>query len=142
MRIVPSPGKRDFNPVSLSQEILKGPITREVLIGMKTRGLRRRLWYSTLSRIERGLVDLTIRWVDKVRSGLMAETLLRILVKLALALETGMGRVLGRGRVLALRASSLAVGWGNRQAYAWRYDEPYALALGLGRVTTALPGRI
>src|SRR5712691_5858663 len=142
MRMVGSPGNRNSVPGSLSEKLLEGPITRDVLIRLKTRGLRRRLWYSTLSRMERGLVDLTIRWVDKVRSGRMAETLLRILVKLALALETGMGRVLGRGRVLALRASSLAVGWGNRQAYAWGYDEPYALALGLGRVTTALPGRI
>jgi hypothetical protein len=72
----------------------------------------------------------------------MTETLMRILAKLVMALETGMGRVLGRGRELALRASSLAVGWGNSQAYTWRYDEPYALTLGLGRVTTALPGRI
>src|SRR3989449_6882986 len=119
VRIVGSPGKRDSNPVSVLEE-LKGPITREVLGGLKTRGLRRRLWYSTLSRMERGLVDLTIRWVDKVRSGRMTETLLRILEKLAMALETGMGRVLGRGRVLAARASELAVGWGNGSAFYWR----------------------
>jgi hypothetical protein len=82
--------------------------------------------------MERGLVDLTIRWVDKVRSGLMAETLVRILVKLALALETGMGRVLGRGRVLAVRASELAVGWGNWSAFSWRFETAFANALGLG----------
>ena len=113
MVIVGSSRSRASVPGSLSEKLLEGPITREVLIGFKTRGLRRRLWYSTLSRMERGLVDLTIRWVDKVRSGRMTETLLRILAKLALALETGMGRVLGRGRELALRASSLAVGWGT-----------------------------
>jgi hypothetical protein len=141
MRIVGSPAKRDISGC-FSEEILKEPITREVLIGMKTRGLRRRLWYSTLSRMERGLVDLTIRWVDKVRSGRMTETLVRILAKLAMALETGMGRVLRRGRELALRASSLAVGWGNSQAYAWRYDGSYALALGLGCTTTARLGRV
>ncbi len=102
------------------------------MIGIKTRGLRRRVWYSTLSRMERGFVDLTIRWVDKVRSGLMAETLLRILVKLALALETGMGRVLARGRVLAARASELAVGWGNGSAFYWRFETAFANALGHG----------
>jgi hypothetical protein len=110
--------------------ILKEPITREVLIGMKTRGLRRRLWYSALSRMERGLVDLTIRWVDKVRSGRMAETLMRILAKLAMALETGMGRVLARGRILAGRASELAVGWGNATAFDWRFETAFANALG------------
>jgi hypothetical protein len=132
MRIVGSSGNGDSVPGSFSEKLLEGPITREVLIGFRTRGLRRRLWYSTLSLMERGLVDLTIRWVDKVRSGLMAETLVRILVKLALALETGMGRVLGRGRVLAVRASELAVGWGNGSAYSWRFETAFANALGHG----------
>jgi hypothetical protein len=77
-----------------------------------------------------------------VRSGRLAETLVRILAKLAMALETGMGRVMVRGRDLALRASSLAVGWGNSQAYAWRYDGSYALALGLGCTATARLGRV
>ena len=141
MRVVGSTERKREVPLSLSEKILKEPITREVLIGMKTRGLRRRLWYCTLSRIERGLVDLTIQWVDKVRSGRLTETLVRILAKLAMALETGMGRVLVRGRMLAVRASELAVGWGNRQAYAWRHDGSYALALGLGCTTTARLGR-
>src|SRR2546428_3537579 len=119
MRIVGSPAKRDLAAGFLSGK-LDGPIALEVLVGLKTRGLRRRLWYSTLSRIERGLVDLTIRWVDKVRSGRLTETLVRILAKLAMALETGMGRVLMRGRILAMKASELAVGWGDRSAYSWR----------------------
>src|SRR2546428_8248658 len=134
MRVVGSPAKRDSNPVSLSEKILKEPITREVLVGLKMRGLRRRLWYSTLSRMERGLVDLTIRWVNKVRSGRMTETLLRILAKLAMALETGMGKVLGKGRILAARASELAVKWGNVSAYSWRYEQGFCRAIGLGIV--------
>ena len=99
---------------------------------MKTRGLRRRVWYWALDRMERGLVDLTIRWVDKVRSGRMTETLMQILEKLAQALETGVGRVLGRGRVLAVRASELAVGWGNGAAFYWRFETAFANALGHG----------
>ncbi len=99
---------------------------------MKTRGLRMRVWYWALDRMERGLVDLTIRWVDKVRSGRMTETLMRILEKLAQALETGVGRVLARGRVLAVRASELAVGWGNRSAFCWRFETAFANALGHG----------
>src|SRR2546428_4427071 len=133
MRIVGSPAKRDLAAGFPSGKI-EGPITREVLVGLKTRGLRRRLWYSTLSRLERGLVDLTIRWVDKVRSGRMTETLMRILEKLAQALETGMGKVLGKGRVLAARASELAVKWGNVSAYSWRYEQGFCRAIGLGIV--------
>src|SRR6266581_968309 len=132
MAIVGSSGSRASVPYFFSKKLLERPITREVLIGIKTRGLRRRVWYWALDRMERGLVDLTIRWVDKVRSGRMTETLMRILAKLAQALETGMGRVLGRGRVLALRASELAVEWGNGAAFYWRFEREFANALGHG----------
>ncbi len=77
-------------------------------------------------------MDLTIRWVDKVRSGMMARVLLRILLKLVRAMEQGMGRVLGRGRELALGLSRLAVEWGNAGAYGWGLDWAFQLALGLG----------
>src|SRR6266704_3856657 len=130
MAIVGSSGSRASVPYFFSKKLLERPITREVLIGIKTRGLRRRVWYWALDRMERGLVDLTIRWVDKVRSGRMTETLMRILEKLAQALETGMGRVLGRGRVLALRASELAVEWGSGAAFYWRFEREFANALG------------
>ncbi len=113
-------------------DLLGWPLTRDVIAGLKTRALRRRVWFRALDRIERGLVDLTIRWVDKVRSRLMARVLLRILGKLALAMEQGMRRVLGIGRELALRASVLAVEWGDSQAVAWRHDESFWRALGLG----------
>ena len=134
MVIVGSSGSRASVPDSFSRKLLERPITREVLIGIKTRGLRRRVWYGALDRMERGLVDLTIRWVDKVRSGRMTETLMRILAKLAQALETGMGKVLGKGRVLAARASELAVKWGNVSAYSWRYEQGFCRAIGLGIV--------
>src|SRR2546426_5013827 len=131
MRTVGSSGNQAV-PGCFLRELLKGPITREILVGLKTRGLRRRVWYGALDRMERGLVDLTIRWVDKVRSGPMKETLMRILEKLAQALETGIGRVLARGRGLAIRASSLAVGWGNGSAFYWRFEQAFCNALGHG----------
>jgi len=62
----------------------------------------------------------------------MTETLMRILEKLVQALETGMRQVLGRGRVLAARASELAVEWGNGSAFYWRFETAFANALGHG----------
>src|SRR5438094_417082 len=117
MRGVASSGDRDPVLGFPSKKLFEGPITREVLVGLKTRGLRGRVWYWGLDLMERGLVDLTIRWVDKVRSGRMTETLMRILEKLAQTLETGMGKVLSRGRALAEMTSILAVNWGNAPAY-------------------------
>ncbi len=47
----------------------------------------------------------------------MRETLLRILLKLARAMEQGMG------------ASELAVRWGNVDAYSWRSDHGFWLGI-------------
>jgi hypothetical protein len=110
-------------------EILDSPLTGRKLAGLKTRALRKRVWYRVLDRVERGLLDLTIRWVDNVRSARLTETLLRILVKLARAMEQGMARVLVVGRELALRASVLAVRWGNVEAYSWRSDRTFWLGI-------------
>src|SRR2546427_204277 len=49
MRIVGSPGNHDWGPGSFSKRLVEAPITREVLGGFRTCGLRRRLWYFTLS---------------------------------------------------------------------------------------------
>ena len=132
MVIVGSSGSRASVPDSFSKKLLERPITREVLIGIKTRGLRRRLWYCTLSRMERGLVDLTIRWVDNVRNRTMTKVLLQILEKLLLAVDHGIARVLAVGRSIAMRASKLAVRWGYNQAHAWRFNE--SLWRGLGEL--------
>ena len=72
----------------------------------------------------------------------MTETLMWILKKLAQALAASMGRILARGRKLALSASSFAVEWGNPLAYSWRFEHGFCKALGLGIVTergAALP---
>ncbi len=121
---------------------MDSPLTGRRIAGMKTRALRKRVWFRVLDRIERGLLDLTIRWVDKVRSGRMTETVLRILLKLARAMEYGMGRVHMVGRELALQASVLAVGWGNSEAYAWRLDKAFWSALVHGRANPRDPHRI
>ncbi len=68
-----------MNQTTPVMELLEKPLRRDTILGLKTRALRRRVWYRTLDRIERGLVDLTIRWVDKVRNRTMARVLLWIL---------------------------------------------------------------
>ena len=118
-----------FSEESSLTEFIDSPLTGRKLARLKTRALRKRVWFRVLDRVERGLLDLTIRWVDNVRSGRLTETLLRILVKLARAMEQGMARVLVVGRELALRASVLAVRWGYSHAYQWRYDRRFWLGI-------------
>jgi len=119
---------------SVLEGVLDSPLTGRKLAKLKIRALRKRVWYKVLDRVERGLLDLTIRWVNDVRSGRLMETLVRILVKLASAMEHGIARVLLVGRELALQASALAVRWGNSQAFAWRFDESFWK--GLARISS------
>ncbi len=114
---------------NLIQDLGKRPLTREVLVALRTRSLRRRAWYQVLDRMERGLVDLTILWVDKIRNNSMTKVLLRILKKLVQALEQRTVQVLMVGKRLAVNASRIAVRWGNSQAYVWRFDPGFWVAL-------------
>lgn len=77
--------------------------------------------------IESGLVDLTILWLDNLRSGCLAEMLWRILLKLAREVEQGTAWVLVVGGELAMWASVLAVRCGNMEAYLWRSDRGFWL---------------
>ena len=128
LRLLREPRLAESTPVN------EGVLSRRVLVAFRTRALRRRVWFRVLSRIERGLVDLTIRWVDEVKSSRLARVLLEILGKLVRALESRMVRVLERGSMLALRISEQAVGWGNELAFGWRDDLKFQRALGLGVV--------
>ncbi len=85
-----------------------------------------------MSRIERGLVDLTIRYVDQVKSSRLQQVLVEILEKLARAMESSMAGALGRGRIVAARLSGLAVNWGNVATHGWRFDLGFQRSLGLG----------
>ena len=107
-------------------------LNREFLVALRTRALRRRVWFRVLDRVERGLVDLTIRLVDRVKSGRLAQVLVRILEKLARAMEDRMVRVLEKGTALAFRLSDLAVSWGDPTAYSWRFDGNFQRHLGSG----------
>jgi len=48
------------------ERILGSPLTGRKLAGLKTCALGRGVWYRVLDRVERGLLDPTMRWVDNV----------------------------------------------------------------------------
>lgn len=81
--------------------------------------------------MERGLLDLTMRWVAEVRSKTMTQVVTRILLKLARALNRSMAGVIQKGETLAASLSALAVSWGNKLAYDWRFDLGFQFALGM-----------
>lgn len=102
----------------------QGSISRFELMKIKGRALRHRVWFKTLDRIERAIINLTIKCVEKVRSLKLAEIVMAILNKLKQNLENRIKTLIKQvGVPLAQRVSQIAQKWGNKFAYKWA-EEP------------------
>jgi hypothetical protein len=93
---------------------------------------RRGVWFRALSRVERGIVDLTVKVVDCIKSGRLAKVLEAIVEKLQLALENKADKLVRTiGLPLARKISDIAVSLGNRLALMWANDRGFARYLSL-----------
>jgi len=57
-------------------------ISQEYLRKVRSTAVRKRVWFRVLDRVERGIFNLTISYVEKVQSHVLAGVLVKILVKL------------------------------------------------------------
>jgi len=101
----------------------------------RTQAVRERIWFRALSQVERSIVDLTIRCVERIRSRVLARIISTIVAKILTRLtpsflETAM-RV---GRDLADEISEIAREWGNMSASRWRHDCDFIRYLGVRAV--------
>ena len=102
------------------------PLTRESLVKLRLKAVRRGCWFRDLKRKERMLLDLTMRVVDKVRSFLLAKVVSRIVGILCDAMESRVFRLMRtEGRSLAEHLAQIAEGWGNRAAKFWANDRGF-----------------
>ena len=93
---------------------------------VKTRALRRGIWYSALTRMERACIDLVIKLVDKVHSQLLAKVLFSVMEKLEEAMEGKVSRLMREvGSSLAKKLSKIAGEWGNGSAVMWVEDSSF-----------------
>ena len=102
-------------------------LTRIFLKDLRRKALRRRLWYRSLDGLERSVFNLTCIVVDRVKSPVLGEKLLRIVVKLRNALKSEFVKLvetLGVRRAWA--AAEYAVDWNYEGARAWRRDAGFA----------------
>jgi hypothetical protein len=89
----------------------------------KKSALRRGVWFRSLSRIERGVIDLTVRYVDSIKSTKLAKVVTVIMEKLQSAMESKLDKLVRNvGLPLAKKISDIAVSWGNRLALKWAQD--------------------
>ena len=102
-------------------------LEKSELIRLRLKAVRCGAWFRALSRLDRAVVDLTLRVVDEVRSRRLAVAILSIVKKLEEAVEGRVSRLLKEvGFQLALKLSLFAQKWGNVHARDWGSDASFA----------------
>lgn len=85
--------------------------------------VRRGVWFRVLNRVERGVIDLTLRVTRRIRSRILARVVYSIVKKLLEALESKVIQQMRQiGVPLAEKISLIAQKWGNKNAYEWAGD--------------------
>jgi len=97
--------------------------SRSEILKVKTRALRKGVWYRVLTKVERACIDLVIKVVERVRSRLLIGVLSSVLRKLDAAMESQVLRLMREiGGKLASKMSRIAENWGNKSAVHWAKD--------------------
>jgi hypothetical protein len=108
-----------------------------ILHDFKHKAMRSGLWFTVLRRIDRVLVDVTIRVAKSVYSATLAEALLSIIDKLENASRSRVWNVVHKtGFVLAHKLSALAQKWGNCCARDWALDKSFARYLAIMHINS------
>ena len=98
-------------------------INKNQLIKLRSKAKRAGVWFRALPRIDRVLVDLTIRVASSIRSVTLAKNILAVTKKLEGLLESSLLRTFrGIALKLAQKLSAVAQNWGNTSAKRWVSD--------------------
>jgi len=96
-----------------------------------------RMWFRALDRVERAIIDLTIKCVEKVRSSVLAGTISAIVGKILQCLEEGfMIRAERVGHEIVDRLCALGERWGNQACVAWKCEKCFIRFLGVNALNT------
>ena len=102
-------------------------LEKDQLLKLKLKAIRSGAWFRALRRIDRVLVDLTLKVSNDVRSPLLVRTLLVVVERLENALGNQVSRLVEDvGFRLARRLSLIGEKLGNVSAGAWAFDSGFA----------------
>ena len=105
-------------------------LSRIQLSKLKLKALRSGVWFRSLPRIDRVLIDLTIKVTENIRSSHLAKCILEVVGKLDGLLESSFLKSLRVvGVPLAIKISTIAKNWGNTCAEDWATDSSFAFFL-------------
>ena len=102
-------------------------LERMQLIKLRQKAMRAGVWFRALPRIDRVLVDLTIKVADTIRSPNLAQSILVIAGKLEGILESKLARFVREfGLPITIKLSVFAQNWGYNAAGKWANDKDFA----------------
>jgi hypothetical protein len=105
-------------------------LNRTQLVNLRLKAVRAGVWFKALPRIDRVLVDLTIKVADNIHNASLAKCLFAVVGKLEGFLEsTVMKSMRLIGRPLAEKISLTAQKLGNTSAKNWASDLSFAFFL-------------
>ena len=94
--------------------------TKTQLVKLRSKALRAGVWFRALPRIDRVLVDLTIRVARSIRGATLAKNILAVIKKLEGLVENGVLRAFrGVASTQAQKLSIVAQKWGYNSAKSW-----------------------
>jgi hypothetical protein len=115
------------NEMSAAKGEQNSSLSVGTLAEAKKLALRRGVWFRLLNRVERGIIDLTVRYVECIKSVVLAKVVTAIMEKLQSAMESVVDRLVRTvGLPLAQKISDIAVSWGNHLASMWANDLAFA----------------
>jgi hypothetical protein len=110
-------------PEIVMQEDASRFLNKAQLMKLRLKAIRAGVWFRALPRIDRVLVDLTIRVASSIRSVTLAKNILAVTRKLEGFLESSLLRAFREvGLRLAQKLSLVAQKWGNKFAESWASD--------------------
>ena len=114
-------------PKSMLQDDNSGFLEKAQLMKLRLKAIRAGVWFRALPRIDRVLVDLTIKVAGIVRSFTLAKSILSVIRKLDDLLESKFLRAIREiGFPVSRRLSLVAQKWGNVIAKNWSSDGCFA----------------
>ena len=105
-------------------------LNKTQLVKLRLKAIRAGLWFRALPRIDRVLIDLTIKVASSIRSATLARNILAVTKKLEGLLESRLLRAFrGVALQLAQKLSLAAQKWGNASAKRWASDVSFVTFL-------------
>ena len=118
-------------------------ISSDYLRSVRRDALRKRTWFKSLDKLERGIVNLTIDIVKNLKSQLLAVELVKILAKLRDATKNVFTKYIEKIGYRKLReAVQISLSLGNFVAKEWLRDSYYAEWFAVNNINNPVGWRI